>query len=645
MNSTTFLETKESKHAVDMSPDNHYLKSTISNGTTDESGEGSEGCYHPEVSYCVGQTDLKGEDVVFLEHKRAWPGRGDESFCGTKSIEDGNGVFHHHSCTCCGHVTSQYSLFCVFDGHNGKHAARHSADKVLTVLEKHLPRGNPPPPNHADYDEWRQLIQRALVITLVELNSTFAARGIHAGCTSTIVIVTDWLVTSVNLGDSHAYLDTGSQLIRLTSDHRVAVNKADRKRVELSGAVVAPVSMSGCGPADAYNSGLGPLRVWPGGLSISRAIGDFDVGPSIIPYGYVTQVMVCGRGGRLLIGSDGVWDAFQKKKKAAMMTRKWSIDAAPSKVISNIIKQHGNVKDDTSLIVVDVVPSDVSFQDMAAVAAKPGLAMKLGGSNKGMSRNESSGNLFCACFGSSGSGTLAKEAKMDDSVRSASSAISYLNAGQNDTISSILDELDMAEALGLIPNLSPRFSMPEWLTEELRDALTAAALHATETWLEASGKKPPSIMPQRKSKVSFAEDVVQVQKTETVVTAVETAIMQRNSSLHFKDSVVEDDKDYGSKFGHYNRSGSLGPASGGPGHPVIPGDMSVRAGRIYNSEASVRAGTQFRPNLEEPSVRILGSNLNGSVHRKAYDIIEEPEDEEDAAPKLRTVHKVKRESS
>lgn len=639
MNGTTCLETKESKHAVDMSPDNHYLKPTISNGTTDESREGSEGCYHPEVSYCVGQTDLKGEDIVFLEHKRAWPGRGDESFCGTKSIEDGSGVFHHYSCTSCGHVTSQYSLFCVFDGHNGKHAARHSADKVLTVLEKHLPRGNPPPPNHADYDEWRQLIQRALVITLVELNSTFAARGIHAGCTSTIIIVTDWLVTSVNLGDSHAYLDTGSQLIRLTSDHRVAVNKADRKRVELSGAVVAPVSMSGCGPADAYNNGLGPLRVWPGGLSISRAIGDFDVGPSIIPYGYVTQVMVCGRGGRLLIGSDGVWDAFQKKKKAAMMTRKWSIDAAPSKVISNIIKQHGNVKDDTSLIVVDIVPNDVTFQDMAATA-KPGLAMKLG-SNKGMGGTESSGNMFCACFGSSGSGTLAKEARMDDSVRSASSAISYLNAGQNETISSILDELDMAEALGLISNASPRFTVPEWLTEELRDALTGAALYATETWLEASGKKPPSSMPQRKSKVSFAEDVSQVQKPATVPLTEEAAKMQRNPSLHFKDSIVEDDNDYGSKFGHYNRSGSIRAETGGP---PISGDMSVRAGRIYNSEASVRAGAHFQPNLQDPSVRILGSNMNGSVHMKAFDIVEEPEEEEEA-PKLRTVHKVKRESS
>ncbi len=640
MNGTTCLETKESKHAVDMSPDNHYLKSTISNGTTDESREGSEGCYHPEVSYCVGQTDLKGEDIVFLEHKRAWPGRGDESFCGTMSIEDGSGVFHHHSCTSCGHVTSQYSLFCVFDGHNGKHAARHSADKVLAVLEKHLPRGNPPPPNHADYDEWRQLIQRALVITLVELNSTFAARGIHAGCTSTIIIVTDWLVTSVNLGDSHAYLDTGSQLIRLTSDHRVAVNKADRKRVELSGAVVAPVSMSGCGPADAYNNGLGPLRVWPGGLSISRAIGDFDVGPSIIPYGYVTQVMVCGRGGRLLIGSDGVWDAFQKKKKAAMMTRKWSVDAAPSKVISNIIKQHGNVKDDTSLIVVDIVPNDVTFQDMAATA-KSGLAMKLG-SNKGMGGTESSGNMFCACFGSSGSGTLAKEARMDDSVRSASSAISYLNAGQNETVSSILDELDMAEALGLISNASPRFTVPEWLTEELRDALTGAALYATETWLEASGKKPPSCMPQRKSKVSFAEDVSQVQKPATVPLTEEAAKMQRNPSLHFKDSIVEDDNDYGSKFGHYNRSGSIRAETGGP---PISGDMSVRAGRIYNSEASVRAGGHFQPNLQDPSVRILGSNMNGSVHMKAFDIVEEPEEEEEEAPKLRTVHKVKRESS
>jgi hypothetical protein len=49
-------------------------------------------------------------------------------------------------------------------------------------------------------------------------------------------------------------------------------------------------------------------------------------------------------------------------------------------------------------------------------------------------------------------------------------------------------------------------------------------------------------------------------------------------------------------------------------------DMSVRAGRVYNSEASVRAGAHFNPNVNDPSVRLRGSNLEGSVHIKAYDV-------------------------
>jgi hypothetical protein len=38
------------------------------------------------------------------------------------------------------------------------------------------------------------------------------------------------------------------------------------------------------------DNGVGPLRIWPGGLCLSRAIGDFDVGDSVIPFPHVTQV-------------------------------------------------------------------------------------------------------------------------------------------------------------------------------------------------------------------------------------------------------------------------------------------------------------------------------------------------------------------
>lgn len=39
-------------------------------------------------------------------------------------------------------------------------------------------------------------------------------------------------------------------------------------------------------------NGVGPLRIWPGGLCLSRAVGDFDVGDSVIPFPHVTQARV-----------------------------------------------------------------------------------------------------------------------------------------------------------------------------------------------------------------------------------------------------------------------------------------------------------------------------------------------------------------
>ena len=37
---------------------------------------------------------------------------------------------------------------------------------------------------------------------------------------------------------------------------------------------------------------IGPLRCWPGGLCLSRSIGDMDVGEFIVPVPYVKQVKV-----------------------------------------------------------------------------------------------------------------------------------------------------------------------------------------------------------------------------------------------------------------------------------------------------------------------------------------------------------------
>ncbi|KAK1355981.1 hypothetical protein POM88_049237 [Heracleum sosnowskyi] len=48
------------------------------------------------------------------------------------------------------------------------------------------------------------------------------------------------------------------------------------------------------------NSKIGPLRCWPGGLCLSRSVGDMDVGVFIVPVSRVKQVKLSSSGGRLV---------------------------------------------------------------------------------------------------------------------------------------------------------------------------------------------------------------------------------------------------------------------------------------------------------------------------------------------------------
>jgi hypothetical protein len=70
----------------------------------------------------------------------------------------------------------------------------------------------------------------------------------------------------------------------------VQVNKAEQARLREAGAQLAPVGFHLQGPAKPQEMGVGPLRMWPGGLCVSRSIGDLDAGPLIVPLPHVRQV-------------------------------------------------------------------------------------------------------------------------------------------------------------------------------------------------------------------------------------------------------------------------------------------------------------------------------------------------------------------
>ncbi|KAF8401403.1 hypothetical protein HHK36_012342 [Tetracentron sinense] len=241
-----------------------------------------------------------------------------------------------------GNPSTSFSVFGIFDGHNGISAAIFAKENLLNHVMSAIPQG-------ISREEWLQALPRALVA------------GETSGTTVTFVVIDGWTVTVASVGDSRCILDTqGGVVSLLTVDHRLEENAEERERVTASGGQVGRLNVFG-------GAGVGPLRCWPGGLCLSRSIGDMDVGEFIVPIPHVKQVKLSNAGGRLIIASDGIWDALSSYM-AAKSCRGLPADLGAKlvvKVISNLsaipeaLRSRG-LKDDTTCLVVDIIPPEHS---------------------------------------------------------------------------------------------------------------------------------------------------------------------------------------------------------------------------------------------------------------------------------------------
>ncbi|KAL1549766.1 putative protein phosphatase 2C 5 [Salvia divinorum] len=242
-----------------------------------------------------------------------------------------------------GDTSTSFSVFAIFDGHNGISAAIFTKENLLNNVLSAIPPA-------LGREEWLQALPRALVAGFVKTDIEFQQRGETSGTTVTFVVIDGWTVTVASVGDSRCILDTqGGVVSLLTVDHRLEENVEERERITASGAAVARLNVFG-------GNEVGPLRCWPGGLCLSRSIGDTDVGEFIIPIPHVKQVKLSNAGGRLIIASDGIWDALSSDI-AAQSCRGLPAELAAKLVVKEALRSRG-LKDDTTCLVVDIIPFD-----------------------------------------------------------------------------------------------------------------------------------------------------------------------------------------------------------------------------------------------------------------------------------------------
>ncbi|CAI5983089.1 unnamed protein product [Closterium sp. NIES-65] len=186
--------------------------------------------------------------------------------------------------------------------------------------------------------------------------------GQPSGATATVAIVLGWTVTVAAVGDSRAILDTtGGGVTPLSLDHRFEVSEDECNRVLKEGGQLARLRTFD-------GTQLGPLRSWPGGLCVSRSIGDVDCGTFITPLPHVKQIQVPQAGGRVVMASDGLWDAVDSDK-AARRCRGLPCTAAAPLLVKESIKAKG-LRDDITVLVIDLLAASAAADPSACPVPK-----------------------------------------------------------------------------------------------------------------------------------------------------------------------------------------------------------------------------------------------------------------------------------
>ncbi|AQL05948.1 putative protein phosphatase 2C 12 [Zea mays] len=233
------------------------------------------------------------------------------------------------------------SVFAIFDGHNGSLAAIYTRENLINNVLAAIP------PNLTS-EEWTAALPRALVAGFVKTDKDFQTKAARSGTTVTFVIIDGWVVTVASVGDSRCILESAEGSVYfLSADHRLDANEEEVERVTASGGEVGRINIAG---------GAGVRYFY------FMYVVSYQVDHLFHPPHPSTQccIHVSGQlsnaGGRLVIASDGVWDAlcFQE---ALNYIRGLPAEAAANRIVKEAVTSKG-LRDDTTCIVVDILPPE-----------------------------------------------------------------------------------------------------------------------------------------------------------------------------------------------------------------------------------------------------------------------------------------------
>ena len=270
-------------------------------------------------------------------------------------------------------------LCLVADGHGGKEAARTSAACVLDRIVA------------GAYNGSGKALTASAVAVFKDIHEEVKAIPQHnSGCTLTVCALNlaRRELSIWNVGDSLAVLVHTLGFQHLGESHRLADSPKEQARVLELGAKLGHSKASGS------DEPAGCLRAYPGGLAVTRCIGDADC-PYVSPEPACATHRVPPDGGALLVCSDGVWDSLTSRAASqVLLDGKY---ASPEGAVEQIIKRSiaSGLKDDTTAVVILFGPAPIDEEPPAELGANSDESLASGGGSS-MPRRKRAGSFSMA---------------------------------------------------------------------------------------------------------------------------------------------------------------------------------------------------------------------------------------------------------
>lgn len=273
-------------------------------------------------------------------------------------------------------ATNPCGFFGLYDGHGGSGCANYLRDNFYTVL--------------AGNQHFKSNKMRAIEESFSRMEAKFEAKSIKesdfSGSCALVALVEFNRVTLGNVGDSRMLLCSGSDGTRaLTTDHKPE-NTRERERIQRAGGKVyrtktettfESIDSEGKLHISRKEAQQGPFRVEPGGLSVSRTIGDVKVKQftygghpgCIIAEPEIREVTLTDSAEFLILACDGIFDVMESVEVTKIArdslkisaSRKYEARAACKQACLEIIEAAKTKRSRDNLTVILVTMKDITY--------------------------------------------------------------------------------------------------------------------------------------------------------------------------------------------------------------------------------------------------------------------------------------------